>query len=82
MRRFLKTKALLLLTLITLSVLMVVPSIYQILGRDGRLLGIAGGLTDAHVDDDLVETRKLHLVVVLELLEHALANQCLYIILR
>lgn len=37
MRRFLKTKALLLLTLIALSVLMVVPSIYQILGRDKDL---------------------------------------------
>jgi protein-export membrane protein SecD len=39
MRRFLKTKALLLLALITLSVLMVVPSIYQILGRDKELPG-------------------------------------------
>jgi len=39
MRRFLKTKALLLLTLITLSVLMVVPSIAQILGTDKELPG-------------------------------------------
>lgn len=37
MRRFLKTKALLLLTLIVLSVLMVVPSITQILGTDKQL---------------------------------------------
>lgn len=37
MRRFLKTKALLLLTLIVLSVLMVVPSISQILGHDKEL---------------------------------------------
>ncbi|MBK7823865.1 protein translocase subunit SecD [Nannocystis sp.] len=37
MRRFLKTKALLLLTLIGLSILMVVPSIAQILGRDKDL---------------------------------------------
>jgi preprotein translocase subunit SecD len=37
MRRFLKTKALLLLTLITLSVLMITPSIAQILGRDKDL---------------------------------------------
>ena len=37
MRRFLKTKALLLLALIALSVLMVVPSISQILGRDKEL---------------------------------------------
>ena len=39
MRRFLKTKALLLLALIALSVLMVVPSIYQILGHDKELPG-------------------------------------------
>lgn len=39
MRRFLKTKALLLLALTALSVLMVVPSIYQILGRDKELPG-------------------------------------------
>lgn len=39
MRRFLKTKALLLLTLIILSVLMVVPSISQILGHDKELPG-------------------------------------------
>ena len=37
MRRFLKLKALLLLAAITLSVLMVLPSIYQILGRDKEL---------------------------------------------
>ena len=37
MRRFLKTKALLLLTLVILSVLMVVPSIAQILGTDKEL---------------------------------------------
>jgi len=39
MRRFLKTKALLLLALIVLSVMMVVPSIAQILGRDKELPG-------------------------------------------
>ena len=39
MRRFLKTKALLLLTLIVLSVLMIVPSISQILGTDKALPG-------------------------------------------
>jgi protein-export membrane protein SecD len=37
MRRFLKTKALLMLALIALSVLMVVPSITQILGKDKDL---------------------------------------------
>src|SRR5262245_49672609 len=36
----------------------------EILGRHGRLLGIAGRLADAHVDDDLVEARDLHLVLV------------------
>jgi len=44
MRRFLKTKALLLLTLIALSVMMITPSIAQILGRDKAL---PGWLTDS-----------------------------------
>ena len=39
MRRFLKTKALLLLTLLCLSILMITPSIAQILGRDKELPG-------------------------------------------
>ena len=46
----------------------------EILGGDRRLLGIAGGLADAHVQHDLVETRNLHLVVVVELLLQRLAD--------
>jgi len=44
MRRFLKTKALLLLALLSLSILMITPSIAQILGRDKEL---PGWLTDS-----------------------------------
>src|SRR5690606_19351821 len=54
----------------------------QILGRDRRLLGVARRLAHAHIDDDLLDARNLHLVPVAELLEKLLADHLLILLLQ
>jgi hypothetical protein len=54
----------------------------KILGGDRRLLRVARGFADAHVQHDLVETRNLHLVLVLELFEKRLADRLLVDLLQ
>src|SRR5262245_14305199 len=46
----------------------------QVLGRRVHLLAVVHGLTDAHIEHDLLDARDLHPVLVTELLGHLLAH--------
>ena len=54
----------------------------QIVGRGVDLLAVLHRLADAHVDDDLVEPRHLHRVLVAELLHQRRADRRLVALLQ